>query len=295
MFDFTKYIGFDGQQIMIVIGALLFIVLTISKLNKTGIGDKMVNKLIVICIISAFTLVFGAFFMDSFWHAVYTGFFAKVPTLLKEQGLFATIAAFYDEGGMTFLGALYGGLIGYVISYWFIFKHERHNLIHYLNIILPGLILAHGLGRIGCFFVGCCTGIEAPAPWGMTFPATEDWTIEPGFPHPANDTVLPTNLYEAIFLIALFFILVFAVKKHQTKIYMVSYGTFRFLLEFLRGDSRGAVPIIKDIPFLSWVSPSQFLSFILLVIGILLFIFEDKLTNYAKKWDRPLKVKSKTN
>ena len=52
-----------------------------------------------------------------------------------------------------------------------------------------------------------------------------------------------------------------------------------------RGDNRGAVP------FISWLSPSQLLSLIMLVIGILLFIFEDKLTSWFKKFNKPLKVK----
>ena len=54
---------------------------------------------------------------------------------------------------------------------------------------------------------------------------------------------------------------------------MVSYGIGRFFLEFLRGDSRG------KLPFIDWLSPSQLLSIILLIVGVLLFIFEDKLTD----------------
>lgn len=278
-------LGIDGQTLMIIIGAGLFIWLTISRLDSTGIGNKMVNRLLVICIIASLTMIIGARFFDCFWHAVDNGYFAKFPSLVKEYGLFNAIfkktesgdpIGFFDQGGITFLGGLYGGIIGYIISYWFIFKHERHNIIYYLNIIIPGLVLAHGLGRVGCFLVGCCTGIEAPSPFGMVFPFSSD-------PIAKVNPVLPTNLYEAIFLFILFIILFFVIKKNQTKIYFVSYGAFRFFLEFLRGDSRGKVP------FISWLTPSQLLSLIMLSVGILLFIFEDKLTNWLKKFNKELK------
>ena len=293
MIDLQKYLFVDGQTLMIIIGVGLFIWLTISRLEKTGIGTNNVNKLIVICIISAFTLIIGARFFDCFWHAFDNNFFDNFPNLVNTKGLFYAIfnteEGFFGQGGITFLGALYGALFGYVISYLIIYKHERHNIIHFLNIILPGLILAHGLGRIGCFLVGCCTGIEANPPFGMLFPAAPTpANPDASYVDPTKFTVLPTNLYEAIFLIGLFFILIFALKKHQTKVYFVSYGVFRFLLEFLRGDSRGAVPILKDINFLSWVSPSQVLSFFMLCAGILLFIFEDKLVLFLQKFNKPL-------
>lgn len=287
----NNILGIPSQIFMIIIAAGLFIALTIRRLDKTGIGNQMVNRLIVICIISAFGLIIGARFFDCFWHSVEEGYFQHFTIYVKEKGFFQTLTMFWENGGITFLGGLYGCLISYVIAYWFIFKHERHNIIHYLNIILPGLILAHGLGRIGCFLEGCCTGIAAPSPLGVIFPhAYVPEYIPEGYVNPTTTPVLPTNLYEATFLIILFFVLFFAVKKNQTKIYFVSYGVFRFFLEFLRGDSRGSVP------FISWLSPSQLLSIILLIVGVLLFIFEDKLVNWLQKFDKPLqKVSKKAN
>ena len=298
--------GLDPQVILIAIAVGMFIWLTLYRLDKTGIGDKFVNKLIVIVIISATTLIMGMIFFDCFWHAVDNNYFQKLPNTLREYGLIDALFSdykpdengpsigFFKQGGMTFLGALYGAFFGYIISYWFIFKHERSKIIHYLNIILPGLILAHGLGRIGCFLSGCCTGIKAPFPLGFKFPyAPDPANPSASYIDPRVNEVIPANLYEAIFLIGLFFVLFFGLKKNQTKVYMVSYGTFRFFLEFLRGDSRGAVPILRHIPFLNWISPSQFLSIILIIVGILLFIFEEKLCNYLKKWDRPIIEKTK--
>lgn len=285
----SNILGFPPQTFMIIIAAGFFIGLTIYRLDKTGIGNKMVNRLLVVCIIAAFGLIVGARFFDCFWHAVEEGYFTSLGSFIKDKGFFQALGMFWEYGGITFLGGLYGCLISFVIAYWFIFRHERHNLIHYLNIILPGLILAHGLGRIGCFFDGCCTGVAAPEPFGMIFPHAYVPEFQPeGYVNPTITPVLPTNLYEGLFLIALFFVLFFGIKKGQTKIYFVSYGIFRFFLEFLRGDSRGAVP------FISWLSPSQLLSIILLIVGVLLFFFESKLTEWLKKFDKPLKTIKKT-
>lgn len=283
----------DGQTFMIIIGVGLFIWLTITRLDKTGIGYNMVNRLLVICIISAAGLILGAMFFDDFWHAIEEGYFQNFGTFVNDLGFFGALAKFTTYGGITFLGGLYGCLFFYVIAYWFIFKHERHNLIHYLDIVLPGLILAHGLGRIGCFLVGCCYGKPAPAPWGVLFPYAhvlkpEVDFIPEGYINPKDVHVLPTNLYEGIFLIALFFILIFVIKKNQTKFYFVMYGTFRFFLEFLRGDSRGKIPFLGDI-----LSPSQLLSLIMLIVGILLFVFGNKFVNWLKRFDRELKTKNK--
>ncbi|MDY2888109.1 MAG: prolipoprotein diacylglyceryl transferase, partial [Candidatus Caccosoma sp.] len=51
-------------------------------------------------------------------------------------------------------------------------------------------------------------------------------------------------------------------------LYMVSYGIFRFLIEFIRGDERGA--------FLLNLSPAQWISILLVIGSIILFIFLKK-------------------
>ena len=52
-------------------------------------------------------------------------------------------------------------------------------------------------------------------------------------------------------------------------IYLIGYGTWRFLIEFIRGDERGFV--------LLGLHPAQFISIIAIIIGIILiFIFRFK-------------------
>ena len=52
-------------------------------------------------------------------------------------------------------------------------------------------------------------------------------------------------------------------------IYLISYGVFRFLIEFIRGDERGGTILS--------MSPAQFISIAVVMIGIIL-IFKIKET-----------------
>ena len=79
-----------------------------------------------------------------------------------------------------------------------------------------------------------------------------------------SEKVYPTNLMEAIFLFILAGELIFLALKIDFEYnfvdYLISYGIFRFLIEYLRGDHRGS--------FVPGISPSQFWSLGLIAIGI---------------------------
>ena len=82
----------------------------------------------------------------------------------------------------------------------------------------------------------------------------------------------PNKLYEAIFLFVLSGVLILMLYKFKSKdemaVYLVSYGIWRFVIEFFRDDPRGG--------FITFISPSQFWS-ILIWIGIVpLFFFLKK-------------------
>lgn len=260
----------DNQTILIILAIAAFILVTFNRLKKIEKDEKIITRILVICSISGLCMFIGARFFDDLWHNIDDGFFKNFATLVSEEGFFKALSS-WGSYGITYLGGFYGAFFGYVISYWFIMKTRRHLMFYYLDNLVIGIVLAHSIGRLGCFLSGCCYGIAAPFPFGVIFKYNAD---APDY------AVLPTNLYESIFLLGLFFILMFAIKKNQTRYYMVIYGTFRFLLEFLRGDSRGSSPI-------SWLTPSQLLSLIMLIAGICLFIWGDKLNSYIeKKWTR---------
>ena len=174
------------------------------------------------------------------------------------QMLFDAIKGVPLTFAMTFFGGLVGGA-GFFILYYFLKIKKEYKDEKFLDILIiaPACItIAHAFGRIGCFMAGCCYGIETDSIFGVKFPFLDH-------------KVYPTQLFESAFLFALFIpLFILAIKKkfiYTMPIYMVGYGIFRFLNEFLRGDERGAL-----LPFLT---PSQGFSVLALIGGIILFIY----------------------
>ncbi|MBQ8859592.1 MAG: prolipoprotein diacylglyceryl transferase [Clostridia bacterium] len=169
------------------------------------------------------------------------------------------------ETGATFYGGLVGG-IGAFLAVYFLggrllrdggaYKSE-FSLVS--SIAACSITLAHACGRLGCFFAGCCHGHVTDAWYGVYMPAV-------------GEKVIPTQLIEAVFLAALCAFLVFRVlrgKRDGFPVYLVAYGFFRFFIEFLRGDYRGASPV-------SFLTPSQFTALILTAVGMLLLLLPKK-------------------
>ncbi|MGN1095244.1 MAG: prolipoprotein diacylglyceryl transferase [Eubacteriales bacterium] len=163
------------------------------------------------------------------------------------------------NSGMTFIGGLIGGVVFFLIVYFIARRKLTARLIDALPIVPCCITIAHAFGRIGCFFAGCCYGKATDSFLGVKFP---------GLSH----AVHPTQLYEALFLFILFGVLSYLLLKKRFKynmsLYLVAYGVFRFLIEFLRGDDRGKL--------LGALSPSQFWSILMIIGGIVLFVFTRK-------------------
>ena len=160
--------------------------------------------------------------------------------------------------GITFIGGLIGGVACFLIVYAILRKRFKTKLFQVLSMPPCAILIAHAFGRVGCFFAGCCYGKETDSFLGVQFP---------DLPHPVH----ATQLYEAAFLFILFAICFYLLMKkdfkHNMSVYLICYGIFRFCIEFLRDDSRGAL--------VGGISPSQFWSIIMVVAGVgLIFLVE---------------------
>ena len=177
-----------------------------------------------------------------------------------------------NDTGATFLGGLIGGAGIFLLIYFFIGKlifKKKENIKCFSDLLCiagASVAAAHGIGRLGCFFAGCCYGLKTDGAFGI-------YMVNPGY------SVIPVQLYECIFLLllsAVIFVLTY--KKQNFKIglpvYMLAYGIWRFFIEYLRGDDRGAF-------FVSFLTPSQFSSLLLIAGGIVLLVFLIK--KYGKK------------
>ena len=151
---------------------------------------------------------------------------------LEESSFFSL---FLDRGGMSWFGGFVGGLLaGYLTI-----RRHRWPLVAVLAAATPALAVGQMLGRVGCFLVGDDYGRPTSLPWGVAFPR--------GLP-PTLDRVHPTQIYEAIFLAGLAWVLIRWRRKglaDRTVLgrYFVLAGAFRFLLEFVRVNVRVFGPL----------------------------------------------------
>lgn len=237
--------------LMIATGVLFFVLIIIKLFRKKGASEATIDNLIIVCALTGGMFALGASFFDSLWHTI---------TEYNATGIWN-----WRMYGITFSGGLFTGIISYFIIYYFIMKYQRENMLYFFDYIVIGLCVAHAFGRIGCFFGGCCYGkeVEPHTFLSVYYPIS----------YSKKAWVLPTQLYESAYLFMLAGILAFVVKKNRTSWYLIGYNTFRFFLEYLRGDDRGSSPF-------GFLTPSQFMSIIMLILGILILIFRDKI----EKW-----------
>lgn len=135
-----------------------------------------------------------------------------------------------SRGGMSWFGGFAGGIAaGLIVMQW---KHLPK--IAVLAAAAPALAIGQAIGRIGCFLVGDDYGRPTDLPWGIAFPR--------GLP-PTNVRVHPTQIYEAIALIAVSWLLLRWRRVHRSDrfvlgAYLTLAGIVRFTIEFVRVDVR---------------------------------------------------------
>ena len=164
------------------------------------------------------------------------------------------------EGGLVF----FGGLIAATAYSFYYFKKHSLNVWKMIDVFVPGLVVAHAFGRLGCLSAGCCYGRLTDVPWAIRL--NSDLVDE----SLRNMPIHPTQLYESVSLFLLFAGLLYTFKHRKFEgqvglTYFMIYPIIRSIIEIYRGDSiRGFV--IDGI-----LSTSQFIS-ILVFLGALLML-----------------------
>lgn len=196
---------------------------------------------------------------------VFPQFISDFNTVGREN--FQLFITAYMNAGFVFFGGFYGA----VISILLYSKFGHFSLSKIIYAILPALPIGHAIGRLGCFSVGCCYGVETHSQPYVVFHTSEF--------APPDVPLVPVQLYEALgnFIIFIFIIILRKKRVPAEKLfaaYLLSYGTLRFIDEFFRGDmNRG---------FIGPLSTSQFFSIINLVIGFVLLFYRGRAKNPPK-------------
>lgn len=152
------------------------------------------------------------------------------------------------EGGI----ALHGAILAGALALYFYCKSKKLDPAVILDLFAPAMLLGIAIGRLGCFFNGCCVGIAAPPPFGIHF-------ADAGIP----GLRYPTQLYEMVLdLIAVFLILrrdaVFAGHSFLKAISL--YSMIRFVIEFYR----------ESYPRYLGLSIAQYVSIVILILALFL-------------------------
>ena len=150
------------------------------------------------------------------------------------------------NGGM----AIHGGLIGGLVVAYIFTRIKKINFFEYIDVIMPGVILAQAIGRWGNYLNKEAHGGPTDLPWGIMVYGVK---------------VHPTFLYESIWDLGVFiFLMVFRKKqKYEGQIlayYLISYSIGRFFIEGLRTDSLMLGPLRM----------AQVISLVFIIIGVVL-------------------------
>lgn len=165
------------------------------------------------------------------------------------------------EGGMSF----HGGLLGVMFAMWWYGRKVGSGFWVMADFVAPLVPIGLGAGRIGNFINGELWGKPTDVAWAMVFPTAPDALAR----H-------PSQLYQfALEGVALFAILWWFSAKQRPRMavsgmFLVFYGIFRFLVEFVREPD----PQLGYLAF-DWLTMGQVLStpMILAGIGLLLIAY----------------------
>jgi phosphatidylglycerol:prolipoprotein diacylglycerol transferase len=162
---------------------------------------------------------------------------------------------FFWQGGLSWYGGLLFGVISallytyrYHLSFW-----------RMANIAAPSIALGVAIGRMGCFFNGCCYG----KPWelGFIFPITSP--AGRAFPY---QPIVPTQLISSVDLLTIFFVLSWLRRQDRWRgqlfpFFLLFYSVHRFGIEFLRAD---------HLPIFLHLTVAQFASIFVAILALII-------------------------
>ncbi len=170
------------------------------------------------------------------------------------------------RGGMSF----HGGVLGVMFAMIGFAKLHKIPLLRLSDIVSAAAPIGLFFGRIANFINAELYGKATTLPWGVKFPNTSELRH-------------PSQLYEALLEgLALFIILYILARSPKTKtgtitgVFLIGYGTFRALIEFVRE------PDIQIGLVGGFISMGQVLSLPMIVAGLAIIIISARITN-AKK------------
>jgi phosphatidylglycerol:prolipoprotein diacylglycerol transferase len=195
---------------------------------------------------------------------------SKVLMLLTEPDYREHPSLLFSLDFLRSGGVFYGGLIGAVLTGYFLMRRYKLPWWKTADACAPGIALGNVLGRQGCFSAGCCWGKPTTLPWGVKF--TELGHEITGVP--TGVYLHPTQLYESFAMLIVFFFLLWLHRHRRFSgqvilFYALLYAAVRFVIEFFRDDPRGD---IFGLTTLTGLSTSQLIGIVVGLAALVLLI-----------------------
>ena len=220
--------GIRWYGILIGLGILLAAVYCGYTAKREGESYELITDLLLFAL--PVSIIFARTYYVIFSWDSYKGNFADVFKIW--------------EGGL----AIYGGIIGAVLTAFVFFKVKKINVLKMFDICCLGLLIGQAIGRWGNFANAEAYGYECSHFLGMSINGASP--------------VHPTFLYESLWNAAGFILLSQLNKKRPFYgftffSYVLWYGAGRFIIEGLRADSL----------YLGNVRISQMIAFFCIIMG----------------------------
>lgn len=229
--------------ILIATGIVLATVILYYRAPKHGIDSNRSLDFILIClpigIIGA-----RAYYVFFEWD-YYTGDFLKIINI--------------REGGLAIHGGLIFGMLAATVL-CIVWKIKPLNL---LDLVVPSIAIAQSIGRWGNYFNSEAHGGPTSYPWGILV---------------NGELVHPTFLYESLWCLILFFVLIGVDNRRKFEgqvflLYGILYSFERFFVEALRTDSL-MVGSLKQ---------AQLLSLSVITVFFILYLILGRKSKVSKK------------
>ena len=214
--------------VFVALAFLLGIKVTLDRSTKASLDKDLVMNLSLLILVSS---VSGArlLYVAENWNYF-------------QQRLWEILMV--HRGGLSY----FGGFVTAIFACISLLRCKAIKFLPLADIFMPALALGQAIGRLGCYFNGCCFGKTTSGFWGVMFPRGSIVFSE----HVSRGWVAPFWLYSlpvipcqliSSFVDIVLFCLLIAIDNRK-KIpgttffsYLVGYGVIRFFLEFLRADS----------------------------------------------------------
>lgn len=174
-------------------------------------------------------------------HILYLLLYEVIGALLggKYYTYFASYPKYVGHSFLEIGLSSCGSFIGMVLLFFIYSRQFGKKFTEILALVIPAVPLMYGIGKIGCFFAGCCLGFEYEGIGAIYYRYNE--LLNSDVSH------FPIQILESIvFIILAVYFLKKSSKRDSPLECLIACGIAKFLLEFLRLEHVGKILTINQ-------------------------------------------------